>query len=113
MSNRPELKPQTPGAKPVPEKQMPPQAIVEEQKDANVPPVEEQPEAKDIALDVASLTDDQLMALAAEVKRRSKKQAQGALPNQEDIDPAKITRPQLSKQGWVCPLPKPNPKQMV
>lgn len=38
-------------------------------------------------------------------KARAKKpEAKPGLPDQADIDPAKISRAVLSKDGWVCPL---------
>lgn len=30
-------------------------------------------------------------------------------PNSIDVDPAKIDHPVLTRQGWVCPVPKPIP----
>lgn len=32
------------------------------------------------------------------------------LPDQDDIDRSKISRPVLSKQGWVLPIDKPTPQ---
>jgi hypothetical protein len=32
------------------------------------------------------------------------------LPDQDDIDRTKITRPVLSKQGWVLPIDRPGPQ---
>ncbi len=33
----------------------------------------------------------------------------GDLPNAIDIDPNAISAPVLTRQGWVCPVEKPNP----
>lgn len=33
------------------------------------------------------------------------------IPNAIDIDPATITAPVLTKQGWVTPIEKPHPAQ--
>lgn len=32
------------------------------------------------------------------------------MPNAIDVDPKTITAPVLTKQGWVCPADKPNPR---
>ena len=34
------------------------------------------------------------------------------LPNAIDIDAHKIAAPVLTKQGWVCPADKPNPRAL-
>lgn len=36
-------------------------------------------------------------------------EAPGDLPNAIDVDPNAIAAPVLTKQGWVCPVGKPNP----
>lgn len=36
-------------------------------------------------------------------------QADAGLPNAIDIDAKTISAPVLTKQGWVCPVDKPNP----
>ncbi len=98
------LKPRTPG-EPIPAKQMPPQAAAQDADD----PVE--PQAVGSFLD--SLSEDEIAILAAELMRRRKvaspaAKEPGELPDQSEIDPGKIKRAVLSRQGWVCPLESGN-----
>ena len=44
------------------------------------------------------------------LKAPSPAPAADALPDQDDIDRNTITRPVLSKQGWVLPIEKPGPQ---
>ncbi len=37
----------------------------------------------------------------------------GSLPDMADVDPDKIARATLTKQGWVCPTPKQHPAQRL
>lgn len=85
MSNPRDLKPRTPG-EPVQERQMPPQEPVKP------------------TIDLSNLSDDEIIAMAVEARRRKEKRGDTDLPDQAEIDPATIKRAVLTKQGWVCPL---------
>lgn len=85
------LTPQTPG-EPLPEETTPaPEAAAEQTPDQ--PTTTETAPAADAAPDAA--------ADVADVVTPAK--PLGELPDQSEIDPASITRPVLSKQGWVVP----------
>ncbi|MDX1496956.1 MAG: hypothetical protein R3352_05325 [Salinisphaeraceae bacterium] len=43
---------------------------------------------------------------------QARKRDPDELPDQSEINPDTIERAVLSKQGWVCPTPKPEPKAM-
>lgn len=52
-------------------------------------------------------TDTQ--AATAQPETKADATVSADMPNAIDIDPAEIKAPVLTKQGWVCPLEKPNP----
>lgn len=102
-----EFKVQTPGSI-VPQSQLPPQAqepkVVVSDDISAVAPVE---------INISALTDDQLLQVAAEIQRRTKAQKSADnLPDSSTVDPNEIQRPVLTKDGWVCPIPKENHKAM-
>lgn len=123
------LKPQTPGNK-IEEDKLPPQ---EGSSEESVSIIEEktyfeEPERGDESDQEITLKKSDLEALVAEMvekqvedrvvsevkaaRRRSelsKSNTQGQdLPDQKDVDIAKIKRAVLTKQGWVCPLVHPS-----
>lgn len=53
---------------------------------------------------------DQAKAPEAEVQRTDPAAGLAEAPNAIDVDPHAITSPVLTKQGWVCPADKPNPR---
>lgn len=77
---KPKLTPQTPG-EPLPEENT--QAPEAEAPQADQPTTTETAPAADAAPEAP--------------------QASGELPDQSEIDPAKIERPVMSKQGWIVP----------
>lgn len=51
-------------------------------------------------------TEDADTAVIADPKPSA---AEQALPDQSEVDPTRIRRAVLTKQGWVCPAESPKP----
>lgn len=80
-------------------------AIIESESESEADPIEPVP-----AAETGHLPPDLAAIVAAEVAKALRAQAHAArplteaeLPDQSEIDPGKITRPMLSKQGYVVP----------
>ena len=104
MANDRKFVTRTPGEQ-IDPRQMPPQ---------DPAPVQaEIPQAAPGGIDLSALSDDEVIMLAAEARRRAAQKSQpGELPDQSEIDPATIKSSVLTKQGWVVPIEKPHPSMM-
>lgn len=107
MANTSKVTPKTPGETP-PEKQMPPQDLL--------PPGETPPEEQSLVDQFEALPPElkeyvkQKEAMAVKEARRAMQQPKveaSGLPDQKDVDPDKIKRAVLTKDGYVCPNPPP------
>lgn len=94
----------TPGEKP-PAKQMPPQEDAQTTPEP-APPEENPPAAGDVEFSPEQLAviDAMLEAKMAKANPPKLPKPAAELPDQKDIDPAKIDRAVMTKDGWVCPL---------
>ncbi|MBU0539875.1 MAG: hypothetical protein KKF24_10755 [Gammaproteobacteria bacterium] len=122
-ANKRNVATRTPGEAP-PAEQMPVQASTDEQTqdtDSGAPKFSEEQQAA-IDAEVQRRLEDEMvdeekkLIVEAEVQRRVKEHRRAAmetakpvsdLPAQKDIDPKKIKRAVLSRDGYVCPEPTP------
>lgn len=64
-----------------------------------------QPTEAQKAAAIATVAEAKIEDTEAEVVRKQLDRAPGELPDASDVDPTKIKRSVLTKQGWVTPAP--------
>ena len=107
--------PRTPGEKP-PEKQLPPQKAEKPKAPEAKAPEAESQQAEFTPEQEAAIQVMVEAARAAAVKKYRRDQmapkvADTEHPDQSKIDASKLEWAVMSKQGWVCPTPKPSDKK--